>query len=389
MVKKLFVCFAILLISACGTINQENRTNNMKTSNRQQIRIDTFDSGFGGYFTAKAIEKSAREIVKTKDTAFTVHHFGDTQFAPYGEKTPEQIAELTAYGVKRALSKGSDTVFIACNTASTQYPAVVQAVEAEFPGRGKDVISIIQSSAEEVKEKLDAALVNKNEAHFTIFATPATTKTEIYPKTIAQLYGAELIREKPLAPAGEALNGLQNFIGKSSLKLDNGKKIHLYSFAPAEWVGLIEGGADLKTKHSAVNRDLALLETILPPKQKIDGVGEFCTHYPVFDRLIRARFAEQNLTDNHTAYIVQAPLMAEIFEKRAAEKLSAHNRLTPADEPELRRLYEMSRPTITISGDNRAQTEALARTVFPDDPAPIIKTETRAEEPALKRKRVN
>jgi glutamate racemase len=157
MVKKLSVCFAVLLISACGTINQAKDSKNMKASNQQQIRIDTFDSGFGGYFTANAIEKSAQQIVKTKDAAFTIHHFGDTKFAPYGEKTPEQIAELTAYGVKRALSKGSDTVFIACNTASTQYPAVVRAVEAEFPGRGKDVISIIQSSAEEAKKKLGAS----------------------------------------------------------------------------------------------------------------------------------------------------------------------------------------------------------------------------------------
>jgi hypothetical protein len=216
-----------------------------------------------------------------------------------------------------------------------------------------------------------------------------TAKSEIYPKTIAQLYGAELIREKPLAPAGKAVNGLQNFIGKSSLKLTNGKKIHLYSFAPAEWVGLIEGGADLKTKHSAVNRDLALLEKILPPKQKIDGVGEFCTHYPVFDALIRARLTELELTDNHTAYIVQAPLMAKVFEKRAAKKLSENRRQTPVSEPELRRLYEMSRPTVTISGDNRTQTEALARTVFPADPAPAVKTEYRTAGPALKQKRAN
>lgn len=63
-------------------------------------------------------------VLREYNVAITIRHYGDTKNAPYGEKTPEQIAALASAGVIKTLADGADLVFIACNTASTQYHAI-------------------------------------------------------------------------------------------------------------------------------------------------------------------------------------------------------------------------------------------------------------------------
>ena len=99
---------------------------------------------------------------------------------------------MTTDGVLRALDDGAEMVFIACNTASTQYPAVKKAVAQKYAGREEDVISIIDASVQEVKDRLDKKLSTKNEVHFALLATPATIKSGVYPQNLAKLYGGRL-----------------------------------------------------------------------------------------------------------------------------------------------------------------------------------------------------
>ena len=199
-------------------------------SKTKQIDIATFDSGFGGFFTAKSIEELAPAVIRDYDVELNIQHYGDTLNAPYGAKTPEKIAELTANGVIHALNKGAEMVFIACNTASTQYQAVKKAVENSHPGRSPDVISIIDASVQKAKEVIDNALVENDVANFAILATPATLKSLAYPKAIAGLYNnsqleigdyKEIKQKRWFNQAGETIESGTRI---STVKLGNGKK---------------------------------------------------------------------------------------------------------------------------------------------------------------------
>jgi glutamate racemase len=117
--KKLFLFFFVLLSTA--------------TLAQTEIKVATFDSGFGGYFTAKEIEKQSFELQKNHAVNFSISHYGDTLNAPYGEKTPEMIAEYSAKGISRAFDDGAEVVFIACNTASTQYDSIKHILNKKIP----------------------------------------------------------------------------------------------------------------------------------------------------------------------------------------------------------------------------------------------------------------
>jgi glutamate racemase len=347
------------------------------------VNIATFDSGFGGFFTAKAIEKSSHDILKTHNADIHISHFGDTLNAPYGEKTPQQIAQLTINGVINALDKGADMVFIACNTASTQYSAVQQEISEKYPHRTDDVISIIDASVKAVKKQIDASLTQTDNVHFAILATPATIKSQAYLKALTKIYNGTLdvelltkiTQERWFKSAGQTID---SFTGTAILTLDNGKKIHIYQLAPANWVDLIEKEGTITEKTHAVNRDLALLKNIVPDNIMLDGIGEFCTHYPVFDSLIQSTLHKTQIVSKDAFFVKQAPLMAQIFEQKMLDKLKNHKRdkALSDDSDILQSLKKDAKASITISGDNIDATKRLARTIFPQDAEPLVEKET-------------
>ena len=344
------------------------------------LRVATFDSGFGGYLTAKSIEVTAASLLQHYDTTITIRHYGDTKNLPYGEKTPGQIATLGSAGVLRAFEQGADMVFIACNTASTQYDRIRQAVDAAYPGQVKPVVSIIDASAKEAKRLLDESLAQRSTATFLIMATPATVRAMVYPRQLARLYAAPLVEEAPRAftqPRWYTANGptIDSLIQKSAINLPGGRHIEVIQLAPANWVELIEHGADAKLKREAVRRDLGLLAKQLPQAAGPDVVGYFCTHYPIFDDTIRAEVALQLPTPRPPTYIAQGQLMARIFQGMAEERLQGRQRKVPLRAEQLQALLGTARANITISGQNGPVTRQLAQTMFPNDPAPIVTEE--------------
>lgn len=373
-----------ILVSGCDSEEQKKEAQTMQKSQsvvqknqEKTIKVATFDSGFGGYFTAKAIEQSADSLGQSYNARFSISHFGDTANLPYGEKTPEQIANLTASGVLRALKGGANMVFIACNTASTQYEAVKKAVDAEYPNRSKDVFSVIEVSAMDAKRQIDDRLKTQDEVNFAIMATPATLKAGAYPRAIAKLYGQDL-KDVPLTPITqprwfkEKGATIDNYTGMVSLKVDGGKTVNIYQLAAANWVDLIEQGGNQDDKKKIVAQDLAYLDDLVPQGKKLDGVGEFCTHYPVFDGMIQSHLKEKGTAKDNAFFITQGHLMADLFEKRIEQDLKGQDRKTPLTEAEKAELIKEQRPTLTISGDNVDATEKLVRTVFPNDPAPKV-----------------
>jgi glutamate racemase len=341
------------------------------------LHIATFDSGFGGYLTAKSIEAAASPLLRDYDTTITVHHYGDTKNLPYGEKTPEQIATLGSAGVLKAFAEGADMVFIACNTASTQYASIRRAVDAAYPGQQKPVFSIIDVSTTEAKRQLDVTLAQKPTAVFAILATPATVRSMVYPRRLAALYGAS-ISEEPLQSYTQPRwyntlgSTVDSLVQKSVISLPAGRRIDVYQLAPANWVEMLEHGADIQVRQQAVHRDLGLLLSAIPGGGAPDVVGYFCTHYPILDGTIRADLAARIPASASTHFIAQGQLMAALFQEMAQQRLKGHERALPLTDAQLAPLLLEARPAITISGANGANTRVLARAMFPNDPEPVV-----------------
>ena len=159
---------------------------------------------------------------------------------------------------------------------------------------------------------------------------------------------------------------------KDVITLSGGRHIDVYQLAPANWVELIEHGADLKEKHAAVHRDLGLLLAAIPGHVAPDVVGYFCTHYPILDGAIRADLAGRATGAANTHFIAQGALMATLFQGMAEERLKGRARTHPLTDAQLAPLLEQVRPSITISGANGRTTRALARSMFPGDPEPVV-----------------
>lgn len=325
------------------------------------INVATFDSGFGGYFTAKEIERASNELLRHHAATIRISHYGDTAHAPYGEKTPELIAALSARGIRRAFSGGAEVVFIACNTASTQFAAIQKLLE---PAQRSRVVSIIDRSVAELKSQIDLKLTTKSTVNVVILATPATLKARAYLRALADAYGTEL-RDSPLSFHTQERwfqkksKVVESAAGVATLELPGGKRITITQVGPANWVEMIEHGAPRAVKQRAIKRDLTLLSSEAP----WDVVGEFCTHFPAVDDLIKQSAVDLGLAGAETVYIKQGPLMAGIFRQLVRGRLGGPQ--TAVEIP-------AAQARIFISGGNVKETQELAREIFPQDPLPTI-----------------
>ena len=339
---------------------------------QKEYSIQTFDSGFGGFFTAKAIEEQAKDIVKNYDVSFKIEHFGDTKNAPYGEREPEAIGFFTAFNLIDIFEHGSpDMTFVACNTASTRKKQANEVIDTMLgEGKSESISYIIQTSASRVKELLEPTLLTEDIANISIISTPATLKSEAYPEAIAKLYDGELKSEEVKETVQDRWHEkygnkkITSLTRVSTIEFGD-KKILIYQLAPANWVDLVEHGATNNTK-KIVASDLKLLKNILPEDTRIDIFGEFCTHYPVVDRILKSN--TKDIKANKSTYILQGPLMANIFLERIQPDIQQYKRDAPlTDNHELQELYKKLKPSIVVTGDNVEETRELVNTIFHDN----------------------
>jgi glutamate racemase len=331
-------------------------------------RVATFDSGFGGYFTAKEIEKQARALSTDGYGPFLIAHYGDTTNIPYGEKAPEQVAAFASAGILAAFRDGARDVYVACNTASTQIDRIRQILGAENAAYPNHVHSIIDVSVREVMKTVSARLREQDVVTVAILATPATIKSENYPRVLAKSLNVafapgqftKMTQPRWLAAKGPTID---NFAYVTELALGPKKKVVVYQFAPANWVEMIENGAPEPEKRDAVRRDLEMLVGQAKPADRFDVVGEFCTHYPVFDGMIRSELARLGKVAADVPFVVQGPLMGQLFRTQFLQGKPARA-AGPVALP--------STPPIYLSGTNIEATRALVRKVFPNDPEPPI-----------------
>jgi glutamate racemase len=144
--------------------------------------IGVFDSGFGGLTVHRALVDAMPE----RDFVY----LGDNQNAPYGERPPIEVLNLTCEGLDRLFAEGCTLAILACNTASVVALRWIQ--QQWLPARRRsdgvlrNVIGIVVPTIEAATgvpwdRETRAASKAKPSTTIAVFATRRTVETDCYP----------------------------------------------------------------------------------------------------------------------------------------------------------------------------------------------------------------
>ncbi|MEM7618924.1 MAG: glutamate racemase [Pseudomonadota bacterium] len=144
--------------------------------------IGLFDSGFGGLTIYQALKS------RFPDIPFV--YLGDHGNAPYGNKSSQDIYELTQFGVESLFRYGCRLVILACNTATAVAARKLQ--QDWLPGSewsGHNVVGIIAPTVEAATQtpwsiKTPQYPQKNNDDVILLFATQRTVSTDVYPEEI-------------------------------------------------------------------------------------------------------------------------------------------------------------------------------------------------------------
>ena len=137
--------------------------------NKKNMPIGFFDSGVGGL----SVMKEAIKIMPNENYIY----FGDSQNAPYGVKSVDEIKELTFKGVQFLLEKGAKGIVVACNTATSAAVAELRLIYPNLPLVG-------------IEPAIKPAVKLKKSGKILMMATPMTVKQEKF-KTLLKKYESE------------------------------------------------------------------------------------------------------------------------------------------------------------------------------------------------------
>lgn len=169
--------------------------------------IGLLDSGDGGFSVVKKVIKKLPE----ESTIF----IGDNAHMPYGDKSKEEVIELTRHSVNFLLSRDVKLIIFACNTATA---AAMSTIQKEIKPQ---IIGVIQSGS------LAAVRTTENKK-VAVSATPVTIASHAYKNEIQfrdpEIEVTELATPKlaPLVEAEEDYNTNLRVV-KESLKPLQGK----------------------------------------------------------------------------------------------------------------------------------------------------------------------
>jgi glutamate racemase len=200
------------------------------------LKVGVFDSGLGGL----TVLKSILEIFRNAE----IFYIADTAYAPYGEKTVEQILNRCDNITRHLLENHKiEALIVACNTATS---AAIKYLREKFP------FLIVIGTEPGIKP----AILNTKTSNVGILATPATLKGEKYQFLVNEL--------------------------------SNIKKVELYEQACIGLVDQIEKGEIDSPK------TFDMLENWLKPMKKnsVDTIVLGCTHYPLVEEIIRKIMGE-------------------------------------------------------------------------------------------------
>ncbi|BEV11613.1 aspartate/glutamate racemase family protein [Asticcacaulis sp. DW145] len=222
------------------------------------MAIGVFDSGVGGLSIHRAL------VDRIPEADFI--YLGDQKHAPYGERSGEEIVELTRQGCEILFNAGASIVVLACNTASAVALRRLQSTwladYRKSVGRPVNVLGIIVPTIEAATglpweheaERRGAKIENVDVLG--IFCTTATARSRVYEIEIDK-------RRQDLAVFTEPCIGL---------------------------AGMIEAGESEEKLRAVVDSRVQALKTRIGryPDRAILG----CTHYEIIGDLFRDALPE-------------------------------------------------------------------------------------------------
>ncbi len=236
--------------------------------------IGVFDSGIGGLSVLEELEK----VLPNED----FYYYGDSINNPYGEKSDQELLEITSHIVDALKEKGAKLIVIACNTATTR---VMKKLREKYPEM------IFVGTVPAIKVACDHDSKNT-----LVMATEATTHS---------LRTAELIRD------------------------NKRKDQNIYLVSCPGLANAIETKNEEKIKS-------ILQETFLPYKDKnIDTIVLGCTHYPFIKKEILEEMPGVKLVDgSHGVSMETKRQLTEnnLLDERVHErKIIIYNSLTKTE----------------------------------------------------------
>lgn len=138
------------------------------------MKVGIFDSGLG----AKLVTNNLRRILPQLEYQIAT----DQAHAPYGERSPEEVARLTEAAIKPLLSDCS-IIILACNTATA---AAIEKLRSKYPSK-------IFIGFEPMVKPAAAISTNK---HISMLATRATSSS-YRTQQLIERYGRELVIDTP------------------------------------------------------------------------------------------------------------------------------------------------------------------------------------------------
>lgn len=192
--------------------------------------IGIFDSGVGGLTVLAEI----RKILKNEN----IIYLGDTKNFPYGDKRKEDIIKFSENNIKFLIHKGAKTIIIACGTATSQALDIVKE-KYDIP-----IIGIIEPTVEYIK--------SRNIDKVGVIATEGTIRSNAWENVLKK-----------------EINGI-TVVNKACPMLAT----------------IAEEGKAMSKEGRQV-----IKEYMKPFKEnRIDKIVLGCTHYPIYERLIKEEF---------------------------------------------------------------------------------------------------
>jgi glutamate racemase len=135
--------------------------------------IGLFDSGIGG----TSIWKEIHELLPYEDTIY----LADSKNAPYGQKSKEEIIDLSIKNTEYLLNQNAKIIVVACNTATTN---AIKELRTKY-----DVPFI------GIEPAIKPAAVNSKKHVIGILATQGTLNSELFHQTAEKFHDTKIIEQ--------------------------------------------------------------------------------------------------------------------------------------------------------------------------------------------------
>ena len=214
--------------------------------------IGVFDSGLGGLTVLSALARRFPEL--------SFVYLGDRAHVPYGDRSSEEVVELTRLGVEALFRRGCRLVVLGCNTATAVAARRLQTAwlpATPWKAEGRNVLGIVAPTVEAATQTPWAVTTPQYPQKFltdriAVFGTTRTIASNVYAEEIRKRCPRVLVVQQVCAELAGAIEQ-----GAAEAELDRLVKLGIEA-AMAEAEGE-------------------------PPHRAILG----CTHFPLVEHLFR------------------------------------------------------------------------------------------------------